>query len=281
MLNEHEFVPGRPEEWDDFLRRNRPFLERIDVLKAAINLAFTRAVKSDKPVDFVVFYSGRVCAEDFLEILILCTNGYGIGAMKLLRGMYERVVVARYLHLHPGETDAFLDWEIVSRGKAARLIRETFGDVLAPERLENLKNAELEAKPLREQFLVTDCEKCGTQKQNHTWGPDLVSMAKKAGALGDWLYPAYYEPLSQAHATYGAIRLRLKRSDNKGWSFDGGAQPEDADRVLLLAHFLMLHVLELQRDHFKLEALEKPLEECAQAYREIWNVKPDQTEPTR
>ncbi len=280
MLNEREFVPGRPEEWDDFLRRNRAFLERFDVLKAAINLAFTRTVKSDQPIDFVVFYFGRVCAEDFLEILNLCANGYGIGAMKLLRGMYERAVVARYLHLNPDETDAFLDWEIVSRGKAAKLVRETFGDALPPERLEELKNAEVEAKPLRERFRVTDCEKCGTKKLNHTWGPDFVSMAKKAGAIGDWLYPAYYEPLSQAHATHGAIRLRLKGSEDKGWSFDGGAQREDADRVLLLAHLIMLHVLELQRDHFKLEALDKPLEECAQAYREIWDV-PDSAEPTR
>jgi hypothetical protein len=32
-----------------------------------------------------------------VEILLLSANGYGIGAQKLVRGMYERAVTARYL----------------------------------------------------------------------------------------------------------------------------------------------------------------------------------------
>ena len=45
-----------------------------------------------EPIDRVLFWLGNVCREDFSEILLLAANGYGIGALKLFRGLYERVV---------------------------------------------------------------------------------------------------------------------------------------------------------------------------------------------
>lgn len=52
--------------------------------------------------------------EDFNEVLLLCGNGYGIGAEKLIRGMYERAVTLVYLHQHPEYADDFLDYHKVA-----------------------------------------------------------------------------------------------------------------------------------------------------------------------
>jgi hypothetical protein len=43
-------------------------------------------------------------------IVLLATHGYGIGAMKLLRPLYERVVSALYLMDHPDEVRDFADY---------------------------------------------------------------------------------------------------------------------------------------------------------------------------
>lgn len=47
---------------------------------------------------------------DGTSILLLGMNGYGFGAQKILRGMYERAVTAAFLHRHPDQVDAFLDF---------------------------------------------------------------------------------------------------------------------------------------------------------------------------
>src|SRR3989338_10311282 len=101
---------GVPDEWGNFAKEHKPFLERFHNLKAALELCFLRTGSSSEPADKVLFFLGRLSYEDFMEILLLCGNGYGIGALKILRGMYERVVTARYLHFHPEETESFLDF---------------------------------------------------------------------------------------------------------------------------------------------------------------------------
>jgi hypothetical protein len=49
-----------------------------------------------------------------------------------------------------------------------------------------------------------------------------------------------------------------------------GPQRVEADQALMTAHSLLLNVLDLQMDHFKIEALEKPLEQCFQDFQDIW-----------
>ncbi|MGD1104868.1 MAG: DUF5677 domain-containing protein, partial [Terriglobia bacterium] len=111
---------GYETEWTEFAKANPVFLERFSNLHAALDIAFNRTGSTTEPTDRIVFFSGRLCLEDFMEILLLCGNGYGVGAMKILRGMYERAVTARYLHLHPEEEKAFLDFHLVSQHRLTK-----------------------------------------------------------------------------------------------------------------------------------------------------------------
>ena len=54
-----------------------------------LSAVFIRTNNGSEPVDRVVFYLGRLCAEDLMEILLLCANRYGVGAFKLLRSMED------------------------------------------------------------------------------------------------------------------------------------------------------------------------------------------------
>ena len=56
------------------------------------------AFENKTTTDRVVFFLGRIAADDFGEIIILSGNGRGIGAYKILRGMYERVVHAVFFN---------------------------------------------------------------------------------------------------------------------------------------------------------------------------------------
>jgi hypothetical protein len=73
---------------------------------------------SDKPAESVAFYLGRICVEDFNEILLLSGNGHGVGAPKILRGMYERAVTSAYLFGHLDEGGRFLDFHKVHKYRA-------------------------------------------------------------------------------------------------------------------------------------------------------------------
>jgi len=44
------------------------------------------------------------------EVIVLCGNGCGAGAMKVVRGMYEAQWTAEYLRRNPNEVDDYLDF---------------------------------------------------------------------------------------------------------------------------------------------------------------------------
>jgi hypothetical protein len=269
---------GLPQEWNHFAESHGLFLEHWQNLRLALETAFIRTGTTSEPVDRVVFFAGRLCAEDFLEILLLCGNGYGIGAMKILRGMYELAVTARYLHANPAETDAFLDFYWISQYRLAQAISETFGHgVLPPDRVEELKAKRDE---VREQFLVTTCRQCGTKAINYSWSKlDFVSMARKTGSLGTLIVPAYYLPTREAHGTIASIFSRLKQGEGGDFDFDEGPQREEADQALITAHNVLLNVLDLQKEHFHLDVLDGPLQRCFQDFLAIWKRNSEGQEP--
>jgi hypothetical protein len=60
----------------------------------------------------------RAIFDDFGELLILAGNGHGIGAKKVLRSMYERLVRAMFMAKFPAEAKIFLAHSDIEKGKA-------------------------------------------------------------------------------------------------------------------------------------------------------------------
>jgi hypothetical protein len=87
---------GFPEECEKFEQRHPLWNEVMRNLADALNIAFTRVQVMDEPVDKVVYFFGRLCAEDFMEITLVCYHGYGAAALKLVRTMYEYTVTLHY-----------------------------------------------------------------------------------------------------------------------------------------------------------------------------------------
>jgi hypothetical protein len=276
----HPITFGRPDSWEHFANSHSLFFERFPHLQTAEEIAFIREAAISTRADKVVFFIGRLCVEDFNEILLLCGNGYGVGALKILRGMYERVITAWYLHQHPEEAEAFLNFRWVSIHKLANNIKSLFGkDVFKKHGISQETIDEHEAKfhEVRKQFMVTVCKKCNTQRENFTWSRlSIPAMAKKAmpnkaRGVEQLIIDGYFKPTLQAHSTAAAVIERLKETASEGGlTFNQGPQYDRAGQALFTAHALMLYILDLQMEHFKLDSLESPLQNCLQDFQEIW-----------
>jgi hypothetical protein len=64
-----QLIFGNPEEWKDFEQRHLLFFERYPHLRQALHTAFLRQGETAEPIDRFVFFYGRLCCEDFFEIL--------------------------------------------------------------------------------------------------------------------------------------------------------------------------------------------------------------------
>src|SRR5260370_1856477 len=96
--------------------------------------------------DRVVFGLGRIIADDFGELLVLGGNGYGIGAYKILRGMYERLVTAAYIAKNPSEARPFVEDDAIKKWKLWQQTLEVMPDLKHTISKERINALEPESK---------------------------------------------------------------------------------------------------------------------------------------
>jgi len=263
---------GFADACSDFDRRHPHWSAVMSRLWDAMNLAFSRKQVMDTQIEKFVYFYGNLVAEDFMEIFLMAANGYGYGAMKLLRSMYEHTVTLRYLHDHPDELQAFFDFDRVQQYKLMKPIFETFGEnsVLSSGIVED---TERRYKEVKDKFMVKSCKSktCDERRVGHTWSKlDFVSMAKTTGAIGTLIVPGYFIPLRHAHSTLRAMMDRLERRDEH-LGFERELQPHEADQALMTAHNCILVALEVQDERFKIPGLKPAIENCVRDWALIWS----------
>ena len=267
-LQPEQLICGYPDQWRVFQERHEKFLERLGQLKTTLDLAFIRPFSSSGSEDRVIFTMGRLCTEDFWEIALLCANGYGFGALKLLRSLYELAVTMAYLCENPSEVDAFLNYHWIAQHRLLEALKHSFGHDLVPKQF--IYQVEQAYAKYKKDYFITFCSKCDKKRVNYTWSKlDIVSMAQKT-AFGELVIPGYYEPMMHAHSTVNALLPRIEETDGGGFGFNPDSQPKEADRALMTAHNVILGVMDLQKKFFELGVLEEPLQTCLQDFVEVW-----------
>lgn len=240
-------------------------------LGKVINLAFARTGPAlNSSIDKFVYLYGNLVAEDFWELFLMAVNGYGFGAMKLLRSMYEHSVTLKYLHDNPDEVQTFIEFDRVQQYKFMKPIIDTLGVGALP--LQTVAETERRYAEIKDKFTVKSCKSktCNEQRVGHTWSKlDFVSMASKAGPMGTLIVPGYYEPLRHAHSTFRAIAERLEVGDTQG-GLRRESQPEEADRALMVAHNCLLMALEVQMERFNVPGLREGVQNCVRDWALVW-----------
>ena len=203
--------------------------------------------------DRVVFGLGRIIADDFGELLVLSGNGYGIGAYKILRGMYERLVTAAYIAKNPSEARPFIEDDAIKKWKLWQQGLEVMPDLKENVPKEKIDTLEAEYKRVRAKRAESICKMCGQRKTQEAWTRvDLASMAKQTDINLSALYGAcYLTPTFHSHATGFGLGARFRRTENGGNSYQEISEKE-ARQPILLAHNLVLRHLALQNEYFNL-----------------------------
>jgi hypothetical protein len=229
-------------------------------------IAFEDKVMADR----VVFGLGRIVADDFGEVLTLSGNGRGIGAYKILRGMYERLVTAAYIAKNPSDARPFVEDDVIKKWKLWQQAVEVMPDLKNSVSSEKIEALEAEYKRVKAKRAESICKKCGQPKTQEEWTRvDLASMAKQADINLSVLYGAcYLTPTFHSHATGFGLSARFKPTEQGSNAYQETSEKE-ARQAILLAHNLVLRHLTLQNEYFKL-GLEAEIQPCIDAFLRIW-----------
>jgi hypothetical protein len=206
-----------------------------------------------------------------MEILFLAANGYGTGASKLLRGLYERAVTLTYIAKYPEKAERFVRYAAIQEYKAMNLAlqvstEEEFDEVVGKR--STAAQVREAYKALKDDFQVTDCKKCNTKQQAFSWDIDMTSMVRNIGEpLSKYFLGSYTLPTWHIHATLASglndesIEIRQVQEADAG------------EFALVNATLIMLFVFLQQNDMFKLN-LEDEIKRCDALMGDIeWKLR--------
>jgi hypothetical protein len=265
---------GYADEGKAFSETYSIFLEKVPRLVNTLNKVFCRTFDSRGHGDGIIYHLGRLCVEDFLEIMLLCQNGLGFGGLKLLRGLYERTVTMAYIAKNPSEARTFIDYYHINRSKELNHAKEAGVDIIKHISENVIEDIKRKFDATKDKYKVVICKKCKTTRIHFSWSNlDLASMAKKVDLGGLFYLKCYYQPTMHDHASLYSIIERLNESKEVGNGdliFDESIQREQIPISLSYAHALMLYNLAVQNEFFSLK-LDEELRELLDDYKACWN----------
>jgi len=231
--------------------------------------------------DIASFMMARIAVDDFSELLTLASNGWGNGAMKTLRGMYERVVTSAYVALFPEVSRSLVDstwtqqWKVWKRAVA---LKPDIAAEVSQDTISDLEQRAAEAQARHEESI---CKKCKQLIQVHAWTKvDLETMAKKVderltelnlahGSLADYYLRCYLQPTAIAHATGTSVNERFELVDGH-WTYKMDSSRERR-HAMMFGHAILLLLLGRQIQHFSY-GLDDKLAVRVKAFRKTWEL---------
>jgi len=268
-------VIGYENEWENFFKRHPEWPIIYNSLITMTKSIFLRKIDISNLADKTVFSIGRLCVEDFNEIFLLCGNSYGFGALKLIRGLYERTVTMSFIAKNPDEAKAFRNFHYVQTRKTLSHAKDLIRD--NDEIKKKIEEVEKSYQKHKDDFTEFVCEKCKKTRIRFSWSKlDLASMARKVD-LDRLYYFGYAFPTLQTHATHSSILERMKITEDDSISFDESLQPEWADTALITAHDILINVFIVQNAYFNLK-LDSEIELRKNEFIKFWKKQNKKTD---
>lgn len=261
-----------------FWERNPKAFPAFVRLLELTNKTFGREYKLRNRVDDICFNLGETCRTDFLEVLFLAVNGYGIGAQKLLRGLFERALALEYIRTRPDKAERFVRYAAIQEYKASRAAAEVVGEeqfdaAMPPEN--SLAEQKKRYDRFKSDFEQTDCKTCNTKRIAISWDIDVKSMVNKVGPPFDMLYFACYAMANlHVHAT-----LASAFQDEAVGETPEQRSIRDAEFAVMNAILAFLAVLQSQNNLFQL-GLQQDIQACYDDLEDVWKDRPHATAAT-
>ena len=268
-----EFDFGTTKASKAFFDRHPMFFPAFDRLMGLGNRVFGRPSKPRNQLEDVGFGLGHKCREDFMEIVFLATNGYGAGAMKLFRGLFERALTLAYFVQCPDKVDRFINYGAIQEHRVLEaalksgITAEQWDTAMAENPVEDIRSRYRQYKA---GFEITNCKNCKTTRLAPSWDLDVAAMVHKVGSPFTNVYLAGYAiPNLQIHATLSAAMSDFDKTTQQNVTERANRKRDDGDFVLSLATAVFIHVMRSQNAIFGL-GVEKELDQCDQDVIDVW-----------
>jgi hypothetical protein len=269
-----EFHWGATPESDAFFDRNPKFYDVFDQVMILANKTFGREYQPKDRLQHVSFNLGETCRVDFLEILFLAVHGWGVGASKLLRGLYERAVALAYMIKNPEKAERFFRYAAIQEYKvmvpAVELAgEEEFDKVMAGTT--TVANIKKFRDMVKHEFQVEVCKRCHATGTAFSWDErGVLSQAQDLGEPYTKFYlGGYAMPNMQVHVS---LTSAMQGHDKEPEEERKQQRCNEADFALLNAHAVILMVIRSQNDLFSL-GLEEEIEACEKNWTEAWGLR--------
>ena len=236
--------------------------EELIRFRSLLDEAFAKGARnSSQPEDRIVFPL-LVAARDVMEeILFQISNGHGRAALRSVRTLYECVVTAHHLHLHPEKMNGYFAMFYVQWAKILQNIQsQTMTDMhktisqyvpkFAQGKMVGLKDLDWSGQHIRE-------------------------MAVEAGEIAN-LHPLAFDHASAYVHPSILFFLSTLTPDAGTGLLQVSVKPQDEEGSLALraSHDLLLNAVALRLKYVASDPVTRQLDQCKQDFISIWGYPP-------
>lgn len=133
---------GYPDYWDKIHTQFAKQLAIIQELFTLCDESIREAeIQATEKIQMVVCSLTRATMAGASEAIILCGNGCGAGAMKIVRGMYESRWTAEYLRRNPNDVQDYLEFGKVIAWNRVRFSQEHSLDQIPEKTMKQVEDA--------------------------------------------------------------------------------------------------------------------------------------------
>lgn len=213
-------------------------------------------------VQKVVCFLTRATMTGAIEALLLCGNGCGAGAMKIVRGMYESRWTAEYLRRHPNEVQDYLEFGKVIAWRRVRFSQEHFPGHITEE-VE--RQAEDKFNKIKGRFTGQN----GRLRQQWSNRP-LRGIAEDIGCAKEYELP-YSLACSIHHANFEGLLAHFDFNHEEALP---APPPSEAwiDKALLAAHENLYSAIDTLDKCCNL-GFRQQLDGAGQRYIDVWSKR--------
>jgi hypothetical protein len=188
--------------------------------------------------------------------------------------MYERIVTAMYIANNPSESRVFAESSPIQKMNYLPRLMKVIPDLNKKYDDNFMKQVQADADAAKAKRKQSLCPRCKQPITNDAWTRvSLDVMARMVDSELEQLYgPIYLDGTYQAHANSLGIERRLAFTGT-GYQYKEISEDE-ATQALHFAHRLMLKLVDLQNQHFKLHH-DEAVAECFRAFSTVWGKAPD------
>jgi hypothetical protein len=245
--------------WDTV---TRSYAVEIDRVRELMDLAFSRGATSSKAAEDIVIFPLLVACRGIVEeILFAIKDGFGRAALRATRTMYECVVAARYISLHPDKAEDFL---AIFHAEWAKVFQDMPAQFRNPQ-IDTDIGARVPKYAAGKRVGMRDLKWSDSQ---------VADMAREAGALAE-LHPLAFT-LASAYIHPGAQFLMSQMSMTSDGVFRIDEKPQDTESAYALrsGHDLLMNAVDLRLKYAPSEELWHLFEVCKADFKTIWGYEP-------